>query len=219
MIPSRPAARLCLATLVLGFVAGCAPRPTLYTRNPWPQLEPFDWDRVRSVSFEDDTRRSLRTGEGLALQGEELVIVRGDRIEVLELENVAGITVEHADGVSEFVEILTPDDLERFDRLPPVDHVVLRDGTLLRVNEVEGDETEGTRVTWAPNRLAILVDRGPGTETREVLIEEIQAIELEENASLVDTVRSPVFWIVGVAAAGAIVLIGRAGDPETTATR
>lgn len=83
------------------------------------------------------------------------------------------------------------------------------------------DPDAGETVNWTPERLGLVIRRGVEDEgARTVFFDEIELVELREGSSLKQTLRSPMFWVAGAVAVGAVILIGRqASDPETTATR
>jgi hypothetical protein len=211
---SRPA----LAVAAVALLASCAPHARIYSRIPVAEDgSPLPLDRVDTIGFEDDTRRSLTAGESVAFDDGSLVVLAGEDTESFDLQRVESLRVEHEGGVAEWFAVLTPDDLLRFERLPAIARIELRSGDRLTFGETD---EEARRARWAPSRLAILVEPEDGGEPREILLDEIQTIELLENESVVETLSSPALWVVGAAAAGAIVLIGRnSGDPETTAVR
>lgn len=213
----RRAAALCLAAALGSFLAACAPGPRLYGRLPRTADDGvFPWDRVDIVSFEDDTRRKLVANEYVALESEELVLhtADGDR-EILDLDLVDAVRLVPVDGVAEWLDVLTLDDLADFDRLPAVARIELRDGSSVVPNPDAGE-----RVTWSPERLSVVVSTGvDDDDPRSILLDEVDLIELREGASFVQTLKSPMFWIAGAAATGAIILIGRGrGSRDTNAT-
>jgi len=210
--------RAALAVATVALLGACAPQARIYSRVPVAEDgSPLPLDRVDTIGFEDDTRRSLTPGESVAFDDGSLVVLHGEKTEIHDLETVESLRVEREGGVAEWFAVLTPDDLRRFDQLPPIARIQLRDGRRLTFGETD---EEARRASWAPSRLAIQVRQTSASEPREIMLDEIQTIELLENESVVETLSSPALWVVGAAAAGAIVLIGRAAsDPETTAVR
>ena len=211
----RPAA-VCLFGAVLLVLTSCAPSPRLYGRLPHtPAYETFPWDRVDTISYEDDTRLGLRPGEYVRLEDDVLVLHRGEESEPLELSAIEAVRLVPVDGVAEWLDVLTLDDLERFDRLPPIARIERRDGTTWRPTE-EDDR----RAAWSTERLAIVIRSGiEDPDAEEILLDEIETIELLEDESFVQVLRSPRLWIAGAAAVGAVILIGRGrGDRDTNAT-
>lgn len=212
----RRAASVCLAGAVLLVVTSCAPSPRLYGRLPQAEgRDSFPWDRVDTISYEDDTRRGLQPGEYVQLENDVLVLYGGEQPEPLELSNVEAVRLVPVDGVAEWIDVLTLDDLERFDRLPPIARIERRDGTTWTP-----DADDDRRASWSTERLAIMIGTGvDDPDAEEILLDEIETIELLEDESIVQVLRSPRLWIAGAAAVGAVILIGRGrGDRDTNAT-
>lgn len=179
----------------------------------------FPWGRVDVVAFEDDTvpRRSLGPGQYVAVEEDELVLhstATGDR-EVLDVSTIEAVRLVPRDGVAEWLDVLTVDDLERFDRMPAVARIELRDGST-----IVPDPDRGQTVAWSPERLALVVRRGvDDDDARTIVLDEIEVIELLEDTSFLQTLRSPMLWVATAATAGAVILIGRGrGDRDTNAT-
>lgn len=215
-ILSRSARRVVSSILVLSLLGGCAAQSRLYSRTPVTTAgAPVPVENATKIVFEDGT--SYELGE------REVAEIRGDTLRVLGsqygtavwgLSQIEGIEYRDDRGQLHWADVRTPEDLESFDSLPPIDSIVLGDGTVWNLTE------KGLQARWDVTGLNILLadaERPDWENADPIPLAQVQSVELYEPNLANATVASPRFWI-GVAAAGlAFFLIAGTGDEKRQA--
>lgn len=212
----RFARRAVSATLALTLLAGCAAQSRIYSRMPVTEDgESLPFENTTKLVFEDGT--TYRLGE------REVAEIRGDTIRVLGseygtavwgLSRVEGIEFRDERGRLQWADVRTPEDLETFESLPPIETIVLTDGRRMDLPR------QGLQARWDVTGLNILVtaQENPDWENAErIALGDVQSVELYEPNLAGSTIGSPRFWIGAAAAGLAFFLISRSGDEENIA--
>jgi hypothetical protein len=201
---------LCLSLLA------CSAPPRIYSRHPVDRDgKAIPVQRATKLVFEDGTSYTLTDKESASLR-KDTVRVSGSEFgtAVWSLGQVEGVVWKDADGKTHWADVRTPEDLRAFVSLPPIDRIRLDDGSLIQL------EPEGLQARLDTTGLHVLVAKdGDWENARKVELTRVESVELHEPNLLGATIRSPMFWLAGVASGVAIYLVTRDGDPDVTAVR
>ena len=197
-------------------LGGCAAQSRLYSRQPvTADGRPVPVQNATKVVFEDGTSYRLEEREVAEIRGDTLRVLGSQYgTAVWGLSRVEGIEYRDERGRLHWADVRTPEDLETFDSLPPIESIVLTDGRTRDLPE------EGLQARWDVTGLNIVLAdaENPDWENAEpIALSDVHSLELYEPNLATSTIATPRFWI-GVAAAGlAFFLIARSGDEEDLA--
>jgi hypothetical protein len=201
-----------LALLVLG----CAPQ-RIYSVNPVDKAgRPLPLDHALGLEFETGEVTILQRGESLTVADGNFEIVepREDREGPTRwpVSQVARLGWRTPDGMQEWIDVLSPDDLQGFDPIPRIYQIETTDGVVLDLTDT------GYRPDWSPGGLELeLYD--DSELVRSIPLEDIRTVTLYDPSLVDSTLKSPAFWVAGAAATGLFLWISDNADDRDNATK
>lgn len=218
-----PAAAVALRWWMVALVGitACAPSVRVYSTVPVDREgRPLDVALLDLVLLEDGTRRPLLPGESLSLIGQSFVIEGPPRTDgtrasqSIAVDAIESVRQTSADGTQHWIEVRTPRDLATYTALPRIQWLETSEG-----ERVDIANDRGRSARWSEDRLAIEIVQDGSDPIRSIALDAIGRVELFAPDLVGSTLKSPVFWIVGAAAAGLAIWIADAQDDESLAIR